>query len=106
MIEILLCLCLLFFIFLHYRKNEKKQSEILKALSYDIIQKNIDLFKNFFEQSAKDEINQRYKDLEKFLDPINFQLKRLDEQNIRIEKERSALSKQLESLIFSSEEWM
>lgn len=91
------------------KKTQKSFSESFKSLSFDVLEKSnksfMDLASTYFEkykEGAKGELLERQRSIESVLDPIKESLKKLDENNKEIEKQRTAayslLSEQVSSL--------
>jgi DNA recombination protein RmuC len=82
--------------FLIIKKTEKKFIDSFKSLSFDVLERSnrsfFDLASNYFEkhkEGAKGEFKESQRSIESILDPLKESLKKIQEQNNEIEKQRS-----------------
>ena len=91
------------------KKTQNKLLNSFKSLSFDVMEKTnksfFDLASNYFEKHkevAKGEMTDRQKSIESVLEPVKESLKKLEEYNRDIEKQRtsaySTLSEQISAL--------
>lgn len=90
------------FIFVYFKKTEKKLEESFKAISFDVLQNTLG-----HQKSTIEDLDSRKKEIEALISPLKETIAKLDSQGNELEKKRElayqSLTDQIKALIVSEQ---